>query len=154
MSSASNTILANLPTSITGLSAWLGKDMAADSSAWLHQLSNAEISDLENGANHFLSLNIDVGEISKDKFPLTTFKPHIENLSHKILNGIGIEVLRGLPTASYSQKFAATIFCGIGSHLGSARSQNAQGHILGHVRDIGADANDPNSRIYQTNSQT
>jgi hypothetical protein len=45
------------------------------------------------------------------------------------------------------------IFCGIGSHIGSARSQNADGHILGHVRDIGADPNDPSSRIYQTNAR-
>ena len=44
---------------------------------------------------------------------------------------------RGLPVATYSQEFAATIFCGVGAHLGSARSQNAMGHILGHVRDTG-----------------
>jgi hypothetical protein len=49
-----------------------------------------------------------------------------------------------------SQAMAAAIFCGIGSHLGRARSQNAAGHILGHVRDKGADPNDPNTRIYQT----
>jgi hypothetical protein len=55
-----------------------------------------------------------------------------------------------LPIENYSQAFCATIFCGIGAHIGSTRSQNADGHILGHVRDIGADANDPNSRIYQT----
>ena len=48
---------------------------------------------------------------------------------------------------------AATIFCGLGSHLGSARSQNAQGHILGHVRDLGRDASDPSTRIYQTSER-
>jgi hypothetical protein len=41
----------------------------------------------------------------------------------------------------------------VGAHLGSARSQNAAGHILGHVRDIGADARDPNVRIYQTSER-
>lgn len=35
-------------------------------------------------------------------------------------------------------------------HLGLARSQNAAGHILGHVRDIGANAADSKTRIYQT----
>jgi hypothetical protein len=52
--------------------------------------------------------------------------------------------------AGYSRQFAATVFCGIGAHLGSARSQNAAGHILGHVRDLGASSKDPNTRIYQT----
>jgi len=42
------------------------------------------------------------------------------------------------------------IFCGIGAHLGSARSQNADGHIVGHVRDQGLSSSDPNNRIYQT----
>jgi hypothetical protein len=59
-------------------------------------------------------------------------------------------VLRGLPIDRYDQTLAATIFCGVGAHLGSARSQNAQGHILGHVRDTGASSRDPHTRIYQT----
>lgn len=42
---------------------------------------------------------------------------------------------------------------GIGAYLGRARSQNAQGHILGHVRNIGADPNDPTARIYQTSAR-
>ena len=67
-----------------------------------------------------------------------------------MLHGIGFEVVRGLPVERYSQAFAATIFCGIGAYLGHARSQNAAGHILGHVRNVGADAADANTRIYQT----
>ena len=62
-------------------------------------------------------------------------------------------MLRGLPVANYSQEMAATIFCGIGAHLGSARSQNSEGHILGHVRDLGLDSDDPSVRIYQTRSR-
>ena len=106
--------------------------------------------DLESAATHFQSLGIDVGEISIETFPLATFGVHIAGLKQTLLSGVGLEVLRGLPIENYSQAFCATIFCGIGAHIGSTRSQNADGHILGHVRDIGADANDPNSRIYQT----
>ena len=139
-----------LPASITGPSAWLGKDMVNAPDTWLYHLTAADVSDLEAAAQHFQSLELDVGEISKETFPLATFGTHIQHLKQQLLTGVGLEVLRGLPIADYSQAFAATIFCGIGAHVGSARSQNADGHILGHVRDIGADANDPNSRIYQT----
>ncbi|WP_294226192.1 TauD/TfdA family dioxygenase [uncultured Shimia sp.] len=142
--------LADLPTRITGPAAWIGQEMAENPDLWLYQLSSEDIGDIENGARHFLSLGLDAGEISKETFPLTTFSTHVEELSKILLTGVGVQVLRGLPIADYSQKFAATIFCGLGAHLGSARSQNAQGHILGHVRDIGGDVNDPNSRIYQT----
>jgi len=142
--------LTGLPKTLTGQSAWLGKDMANNPKAWLYDLSPEDIIDLETAAQHFQGLGIDVGEITKETFPLTTFLKHIDGLRKTLLKGTGVEVLRGLPIANYSQVFIATIFCGLGSHLGSARSQNSNGHILGHVRDIGADANDPNSRIYQT----
>lgn len=141
---------AQLPDAITKPSAWLGADMACNPDAWFYQLTVEDVRDLESAATHFQSLGIDVGEISRETFPLTTFSVHIAGLKQTLLSGVGLEVLRGLPIENYSQAFCATIFCGIGAHIGSTRSQNADGHILGHVRDIGADANDPNSRIYQT----
>ena len=144
---------AQLPDAITKPSAWLGTDMARNPDAWLYQLTSDDVRELEAAATHFQSLGIDIGEISKETFPLATFCVHIAGLKQTLLSGVGIEVLRGLPIENYSQAFAATIFCGIGAHIGSARSQNADGHILGHVRDIGADANDPKSRIYQTSER-
>ena len=131
-------------------SAWRGETMAAHPERWIVQLSAADIAELEQAAQSFLAATKEIGEITKDKFPLPRFGAHLAKLKETLINGIGFEVLRGLPVAKYSQEIAAAIFCGIGAHLGSARSQNAMGHILGHVRDIGADANNPNTRIYQT----
>jgi Taurine catabolism dioxygenase TauD, TfdA family len=45
---------------------------------------------------------------------------------------------------------SAAAYWGIGTYLGSARSQNAMGHVLGHVRDLGLATEDPNVRTYQT----
>lgn len=146
-------MIPDLPDQITRPSAWLAQDMTENPDRWLYHLTAADIHDLEQAAAHFRSTGKDVGEISKADFPLVGFAPHLAALKIKLLSGVGVEVLRGLPIANYTQAEAATIFCGIGAHLGSARSQNAAGHILGHVRDIGADPNDPNSRIYQTNDR-
>lgn len=139
-----------LPIPFSGPSAWEGRDMSRRQGDWLIQLAPAQIAELESAAAHFLSLGRDVGEITADAFPLPSFATRLADLSGTLLQGRGFEVLRGLPVAQYSQETAAAIFCGIGAHLGLARSQNAAGHILGHVRNIGADANDPNARIYQT----
>jgi hypothetical protein len=139
-----------MPQKITGPAAWTGPEMARNERAWLYQLSSEDVADLEAAARHYLSLHRDVGEITATDFPLSSFAGHLKALRNKLLHGNGIEVLRGLPVAGYSQEFAATVFCGIGAHLGSARSQNAAGHILGHVRDLGASSKDPNARIYQT----
>jgi hypothetical protein len=143
-------MLDRLPEKLTGAAAWSGEDLRAQPQAWLVQLPPEHIADLEQAARHYLALGRDVGEITADDFPVSTFDEHLRTLKHKLLHGIGFEVLRGLPVHRYDQKFAATVFCGIGAHLGSARSQNAQGHILGHVRDTGASSRDPDTRIYQT----
>jgi alpha-ketoglutarate-dependent taurine dioxygenase len=144
------TKITELPEQITGPAAWVGTDMQHRSEEWLIRLSYSQIAELEAAATHYLALGRDVGEITAADFPLPSFGAHLVRLKDKLLHGIGFEVLRGLPVEAYDQRFAATIFCGIGAHLGSARSQNAQGHILGHVRDTGASSKNPNTRIYQT----
>lgn len=138
------------PEHIDIASAWRGEVMAHQTDRWIRQLSASEIAELEHAATTFLAVTKEIGEISKATFPLPRFGAHLQNLQETLIHGIGFELLRGLPVAKYTQQFAATIFCGIGAHLGSARSQNAMGHILGHVRDVGADAKNPNTRIYQT----
>jgi hypothetical protein len=74
-------------------------------------------------------------EIDAASFPLPRLAPKLADLRTTLLNGIGFRVLRGLPVARLSQAMAAAIFLRDRAHLGRARSQNAAGHILGHVRD-------------------
>lgn len=145
--------LSQLPARFTDPSAWVGPELAADPEAWRYELTPTDIADLEQAARHYLSLGRDIGDISAGAFPLRVFDAHLMALKDKLLSGVGVEVIRGLPVHSYSQEMAAAIFCGIGAHLGSARSQNAAGHILGHVRDTGADPSDTNTRIYQTSAR-
>lgn len=143
-------VLEEIPGRFDGPAAWLGRDMVGRRDEWLVELSDADVAELEAAGRHYLSLDRDIGEITADDFPLGSFVEHLDALKEKLLHGIGFEVLRGLPVDRYHQRLAATIFCGVGAHLGSARSQNAQGHILGHVRDTGASSKDTSARIYQT----
>ncbi len=143
-----NTKLPSRP--VSGAHAWRGAEMAASPDKWLTTLSADDISDLEAAANHFLTLEKNVIEITARDFPLRQFNEHIAKLRDKLLHGVGVEVLRGLPMEQYTRDFTATIFCGIGAHLGNARSQNKDGDILGHVRNVGASSDDPDTRIYQT----
>ena len=143
----------DLPPPFTGPSAWTGSEMAGRAAAWRHMLTSAEIAELLAAAAHFAATGRDIGEINAEAFPLPQFSNHLKALADRLLQGAGFEVLCGLPVDDMTQAEAATIFCGVGSHLGSARSQNAAGHILGHVRDIGARPDDPNTRIYQTSAR-
>ena len=132
---------------------WLGSELQDRQDLWKTFLSLELIDDLEQAANNFLSLGIDISEINPDNFPLRIFNKHLSELSIKLLDGIGFEVITGLPVYRYSAEMMAIIFCGIGAYLGDARSQNSDGHLLGHVRDIGANPNDQNTRIYQTSQR-
>jgi len=145
--------LKTLPDRINSPAAWVGREMQGTPEKWLKQLTTEQISDLENAAHHYLSLGRDVGQITAKDFPLGAFSEHLKALQSKLLTGCGLEVIRGLPIEDVSAEFAATVFCGIGAHLGAARSQNAAGHILGHVRDTGASSKDTNTRIYQTSER-
>lgn len=142
--------LDELPARIDGPAAWVGHDMQHRTDEWLVQLSDADVAELEEAARGCLARGQDPGELTADDFPLPSLHAHLVALKEKLLHGIGFEVLRGLPVGRYDPRLSATIFCGVGAHLGSARSQNAQGHVLGHVRDTGASSKDANTRIYQT----
>ena len=133
--------------------AWHGVNLASKPETWTYVFNNQEIRELEHAAASFRESNTPLGLISKKTFPLPNLGVVLMKMQDELRNGLGFKLLRGLPTDNYDPAINSAIFCGIGSHLGSARSQNAAGHLLGHVRDIGADINDPNSRIYQTKAR-
>ena len=143
----------SLPDAITSPVAWTGRDMMATPERWTYRLSDSDVAEIENAATIFIDSGRPLGQITRDLFPLPKFGVWLESLRETLIHGIGFQLITGLPVETYSGDMRATIFCGIGSHIGRARSQNAAGHLLGHVRDVGADINDPNTRIYQTTSR-
>jgi hypothetical protein len=70
-----------------------------------------------------------------------------------VLGGRGFAVIAGLDPARLSRREAAAAFLGVGAHLGALRPQNAAGHVLGHVKDLGRSSADPTARLYQTHER-
>ena len=142
--------LSGLPERLDIPAAWIGPDMRKVPDTWRWHLSTAEVAELESAAHAFLARREDISHLRSETFVVNTLKPKLEALRSTLIHGIGFEVIGGLPVDRLGDELASTIFFGIGAHLGRARSQNADGHLLGHVRDIGADSRDPDTRIYQT----
>ena len=142
-----------IPTLIDVSAAWYGVDLRNKSELWSYQLSSEEISELENAASNFIKSGEPLGKISKKSFHLPKLGSFMEKLQNELREGLGFKLIRGLPVDQYDAATFSTIFCGIGSHLGLARSQNAAGHLLGHVRDIGLDVANPSTRVYQTTAR-
>ncbi len=143
-------ILEEVPERIDIPAAWLGSELARTPDVWHSRLTAADIGELQDAAKSFLNSGENVGELTKDKFVLPTLEPRLSELKQTLTKGRGFGLISGLPVEQFSREISAAIFLGVGAHLGSARSQNAKGHVLGHVRDVGLDISDPKVRIYQT----
>ena len=137
------------PGPITGPSAWRGDELRR-SDAWLQTFSQSELSELHRALSRVHARGLTLPEIGREDFPLPTLGPRLETLRRELLHGRGFVRLRGLPMERYALEDAAAIYWGIGAWFGRPRSQNARGHLLGHVRDVGYDLADPNVRTYQT----
>jgi len=142
-----------LPPEQTGRAAWYGPQMTR-SSEWLMPLEPSEIAEIEAATLPLAACEADIAALTAADFPLPALGPKLKaRVNDDVLNGIGFVLLRGLPVERWTVRQAATAFFGLGTHLGSARSQNGKGHVLGHVQDLGLDADDPNVRIYQTSAR-
>jgi hypothetical protein len=142
-----------LPPAVSGPSAWYGPEMAKRTD-WVHTLSAGDVAEIERAMRPLADREADIARITKAGFPLPTLAPKLASVCKEVIDGRGFTLLRGLPVERWSIRESATAYFGIGSHFGNARSQNAKGHVLGHVKDLGLNATkDPTARVYQTNER-
>ena len=134
---------------LAGPTVWRG-DRLAESDEWVHAWSPEEIVELEDALVAVRALRRPLDQIRCNDFPLRRLAGRLDSLRTVLLRGRGFVLMRGLDAGKYTHEEIATIFWGIGAYLGRALPQNAKGHLLGHVKDLGRDANDPSTRIYQT----
>ena len=142
-----------LPPIQSHAAAWYGPAMARMQQQWLGRLTPTDIDELEHAAQAWVDPRSDLAALTARQFALPTLGRKLLSLRRELLHGRGFAVLRGLPVERYNEREIAVIFCGLGCHIGSARSQNAQGQLLGHVRDLGLSSQDPNVRVYQTSER-
>ena len=137
---------------IQGRSAWIGADMRGREAQWTYRLSPPEIAEIEAAVKEVRARGLDLADIRRADFPLPTLGPVLDRLRAEVLDGRGFVLLRGMPVEDRPIAESATAYWGIGIYFGSARSQNAQGHLLGHVYDLGRglSATNPNLRSYAT----
>ena len=116
----------------------------------IERFSTADIAEVEIAANELEKSSIDLTSINAENVPLPTLGPRLRRLLEEVLGGRGFVLMKFLPVERWTRREAAFAFLVIGAHLGNLRMQNAEGHLLGHVRDLGRSSTDPHARIYQT----
>ncbi|MFT5259846.1 MAG: hypothetical protein ACI9J2_002028 [Saprospiraceae bacterium] len=141
------------PNNIQSSAAWYGPDMVAKPEQWRWELSSEESALLLAVARSFIASEEALENISSVNFSLNSLNDKLNAFRLELIEGRGFGLISGLSVEGLTKQELAVIFMGVGAHIGNARSQNAAGHLLGHVRDANKDALDPNVRIYQTSSR-
>jgi hypothetical protein len=133
--------------------AWTAADLGADQS-WIHPLSDADIAELDALVAKLEPRISDVLEIKREDIYLPKLGPRLAAIADDIINGRGVALIRGVPADRYTRLQAAIAFWCIGRYMGVPVSQNAKGHLLGHVADLGGTSlKNPKNRGYQTHDK-
>lgn len=141
----------NMPQKlIEGHSAWYGRDLIS-SIDWIKLFSKSDKLELDAAMKTIKGKKIEIAEIKKTDFILPSLSKKFDLIQKELLEGKGFALLRGLDVDKYDIEENAIIYAGIGAHFGHTLPQNAKGHVIGHIKDVGLDHKDPNVRIYQTN---
>ena len=137
------------PSPVEGPAVWYGEDMACRDD-WMFTFSGEHVAELEAAAHSLLSSGKPVSDISMESITLPGLEAMLGEIEDQVLRGRGFVLLRGLPVEIWDMETTALAYWLIGTRMGDAVPQNAAGHLLGHVRDLGNDPTNPMTRIYTT----
>ncbi|KAK2750608.1 hypothetical protein FQN57_002679 [Myotisia sp. PD_48] len=142
------------PSEITGPTVWKAEDYKDNPEKWTHRFTEEEIAELSQASDDFIASGTPLTGISKVNFALPKFASYLDHLRADIVDGKGFILFRGMPVTEWGNHKAAVAYMGLGTYLGYFVSQNSRGHVLGHVKDLGDDANQIDKvRIYRTNAR-
>ena len=118
---------------------WTGRDLTQHRD-WILELTGTEIDELEEAAR--TTLDRELPGLGREDFALPELDIRLSDMRDAVVDGIGLALVRGLPVDRWPRQVAARAFWAIGTRIGKAVCQNPVGHMLGHVKDIGVDAED------------
>ena len=129
--------------------AWDAAEMK-NSESWVYCFADKEIDEILTAARALVTSGIDIIHVGKEDFVLPKTAATFAEIYDELKNGRGFVQMRGLPVDEICREETAAVLWGVGTHFGKALSQNPEGHVLGHVKDLGKNYNDPMVRGYQT----
>ncbi len=137
---------------LTGAFVWKASDLARREE-WHHVFSDAELLDIDAALKQARASGKKLTEMTQEDFSLTILADSVPRWMEILNHGSGLLNLQGIPIDKYSAEDMSIIHWGIGTHVGTGVSQNAAGDLLSHIRDIGVNAHDRDTRLYKTNAE-
>jgi hypothetical protein len=135
---------------ISGPEVWDGPALAARRD-WIHTLDAAELDELTAAVAAVRERAQGLYAVTAERFALPRLGTRLDAIGEALERGCGVALLRGLATPGLPLEDLRIALWGLGSHLGTAVSQNSAGELLAEVRDHGEPLGLPHSRGYRTN---
>ncbi len=117
---------------------------------WSYRLTDDDCAEVVAATEDILRRGIAPEAVCQANFRLGHFGDVLRDVRRELIDGRGMVMLRGFPIDRLDRLGQAVAYMGMGDYLGRATSQNAAGHLIGHVKDTGANYADANVRSYQT----
>jgi alpha-ketoglutarate-dependent taurine dioxygenase len=134
-----------------GAKLWMGSEMVKTPDIWTRRWSREQLDDLISTASQLEAANL--VHLDADAVAPDSIRALATEIRADLVDRHGFTLLRGLPVDELDHSTTAAAFMLLGGLIGRPRSQNAAGHLLGHVKDVGGDLADTSTRIYQTNER-
>ena len=124
-----------------------------DVESWSYRLTDGDCAELISATDAIRRKDIAPEHVNRSNFTLQGLADILGEVRRELLDGRGMVMLQGFPADTLDPLGRAIAYLGLGAYLGRPMSQNMQGHILGHVKDLGGDYSDPTTRGYLTRAE-
>jgi len=120
---------------------------------WICRLGEVDVAEIDEAVRLTRTRGLAIQEIGRDDFPLGCLTTRLAALRAQIRSGLGFGYIKGLPVERYDRETLIRIYWGLCRHVGDPVTQNRNGHLVGHVIDVGDAVDDHNKRITQTSAE-
>lgn len=94
-----------------------------------------------------VGLNLPIGHVSQETFPLSNLHQTLRGISKEIHLGHGFKVVRGVPVSGYTREENIILYAGISCHIAPLRGRQDTTYdgkpadvVLNHIKDLSATA--------------
>ncbi|SJZ85060.1 Taurine catabolism dioxygenase TauD, TfdA family [Enhydrobacter aerosaccus] len=134
---------------IGGEFAWRSEEIR-DGAEWIHEVDDGDIAEIEAAVAATRAAGLDIMAITAKDFPLPRLSAKLAELRKDCVERFGFGFLRGLPVDRYDNETLIRLYWGLSRHLGDPVPQNRNGHLIGHVIDVGDRPGDLGRRLTQS----
>ena len=103
---------------VTSPAAWRGDELRR-SERWIDRLDGSDVAEIEAALAHARRTGKPLGELVADDFPLPSLGARVARWRATVADGLGVQVVKGVPVERWSTADCERFFWCFGKHLGS-----------------------------------